>query len=302
MGGFGGPSDLAGLPAIDVMGAISQNATWSNVVNVKGTTTINAGVTVTVSAGSLLSFAATSSLIVNGTLRVQGTAQQGVKLEPATTMAWGGITAKSGGSVDLAYATISNTVVPLGCEAGTTQCKLDHVSINKFTGYGIDVKDNAAFSYIRVENGGADGIYANIVAGKTITVTDSVFRTTGGDAIVMNGAGNYVVDHNNVSAVAAGTTGQHCACHFNGTGTYTVTYNDFDSSTVGFMASKMAAGSKVNFNNFISNTYSTSDGTGVNAAADLTNNYWGGGAPPAIMGNGNTTPYSTAKVAGTGPR
>ncbi len=303
MGGGGGPSDLAGLPTMDVMGPIAANATWNNVINLKATTTINAGVTVTVAAGSLISAASGASLIVNGTLKVQGTAAQGVKLEPATTSSWGGILAKSGGSVDLAYASITNTVVPLGCEAGATLCKADHVAISKFTGYGMDIKSAATLSYVKVEQGGSDGIYASTVAGQTVSISDSTFRTTGGDALVLNGAGNFTITHNTVSAVVAGTTGQHCACHFDATGTYNVTFNTFDSSTVGFMASKMAAASVVNNNNFISNTYSASEtGVGVNAGVDLKNNYWGGGPPPAILGNSNTMPYSTTPIAGTGPR
>jgi hypothetical protein len=297
-------ADLAGVPSIDVNpGPIAADTTWSNVVNVKGSVTVNAGVTLTIAAGAVVRVAGASGILVDGTLRVQGTSAQRVLLDGVTTAAWTGVSVRSGGRADIAWATVNNTTVPVSCAAGTTLCKLDHTRLNKFTGYGMNIAAPATLTYLTVENGGADGVYATLTTGQTLTVTDSIFRTTGGDALVMNGTGNYIVDHNTISAVNPGTIGQHCACHFNGTGTYTVTANNFDSSSVGFMASGMSATSAVTGNNFYSNTYSESQtGVGVNAAADLTNNWWAGMPPPAILGNSKTMPYAQNVIPGTGPR
>ena len=258
----------------------------------------------TASAGTVVSVTPGVSLVVKGSLATVGSAASHVIFNPATAgMSWGGIIVQSGGSLDLAYTDVNTTNVPLTCNTGTVKCKADHTAFLGFTGVGMSISTSAVFSFVEVASGGSDGISAQTLAADTISITDSKFHTTGGDAIVMNGAGNLTFDHNHVYATVAGATpGQHCACHFNSTGTFLVTFNDFEGSTVGFMASQMNAASKVNNNNFITNTYATSDGTGVNAGASLINNYWGGGAPPAIMGNSNTTPFSTTKIAGTGPR
>ncbi len=292
-GGGGGGPDLAGQTGSDVSGPIMTDSTWSGLINVTASVTVTSGVTLTVAA-------------VAGALRVQGTAASGVKLQPIQQGgSWGGISVTSGGSLDLAYATLDQGLTPISCAQGALLCKADHTALTNYTGVGMLISAPATFTYCRVEKGGSDGISVNAAAAELVIVTDSSFHATGGDAIVVNG-GNLTFQHNTVYGDMTGTTptGQHCACHFASAGTFLVDHNDFYNSAYGLMASDMSATSKINQNNFYSDTnlWGTADGNGVNALADLTNDYWGGGPPPLITGNINTTPYSTTKIAGTGPR
>jgi hypothetical protein len=69
----------------------------------------------------------------------------------------------------------------------------------------------------------------------------------------------------------------------------------------------LSAASKINRNNFYDDGIywgpsSSGAAAGVNPAVDFTNNYWGGAAPPQIMGNSKTTPYMNSMIAGTGPQ
>jgi len=304
----GAPSanpDLAGVQGTGVSGTISTDATWSTLIMIGGDTTIAPGATVTVTAGTTISVASGANLIVGGKLLVQGTSAMPVKFVPETAMgSWGGLSVKSGGSLDVAYATVDYAVTPLSTLAGATLVKLDHTNLTHYTGVGAQIGSAATFTYVRVEFGGSDGITVNAGAADTVTITDSIFHATGGDATVVN-AGNLTFNHNAVYGdTAGGGLGLHCACHYSSTGTFLVDHNDFYDAVYGFMASDMGATSKVNSNNFYQNGngWGTSDGNPVNAGVDLTNNYWGGGAPPLIQGNSRTTPYSTTKIAGTGPR
>jgi hypothetical protein len=284
--------------------SITGTVSWSDLMNITQTTTIESGASVTVGPGTMITVASGASLVVKGTLTTMGSSAQHVKLSPATAgSVWGGVIVQSGGSIDLNYTDIDHTNVPLGCSAGAAQCKADHTSLTNYTGVGMQLATKATLSYMLVENGGSDGISGTPAAGETVTITDSVFHVTGGDAIVMNGAGNLTFDHNRVYGNGGAAPGQHCACHFDSTGTFLVTYNNFEASTFGLMASSMSAQSKVNNNNFINNpdAYGPASGN-INPGADLTNNYWNGAAPPTLMGNSNTTPYSTTLIVGTGPR
>lgn len=298
-------ADLAGVTGTGVSGTLSADASWSTLINISGDTTIAPGVTITVTPGTVVSVASGANLIVGGKLLVQGTQAMPVKLTPAAAMgSWGGISVKSGGSLDVAYATIEYAVTPLASLAGAQLVKLDHTQLLHYTGVGAQIGSAATFSYVRVEFGGSDGITVVAGANDLVTITDSIFHSTGGDATVVN-AGNLTFNHNSVYGdTPNGGAGLHCACHYSSTGTFLVDHNDFYDSVYGFMASNMGAASKVNNNNFYQNGngYGTADGSPVSAGVDLTNNYWGGGAPPTIMGNSRTTPFSTAKIAGTGPR
>jgi hypothetical protein len=305
-GGAGGGGGGSGLS-----GSITSNQTWDGMVQIGGSISIEAGATVTVAAGALVNVMPGANISVKGTLITQGTAAS-----PATfnTMqqgsSWGGIIVQAGGTANLSYANIEYTTVPFSCVTGAAQCKADHTQLLNFTGVGMSLTESATFSYMRVEFGGSDGISFQGSAGQTVTITDSTFHQTGGDAIVADGAGNLVFQYNHVYGNGGATPGQHCACHFDSTGTFTVDHNLFEQSSVGFMASSMDAQSKVMYNNFENNPsiYSSAGGTNVSAQADLSHNYWGSSTPPAIPGNttnqgtAGTAYYATAIATGIGPR
>ena len=218
---------------------------------------VAAGATLTVAAGTPVLVAAGKSISIAGSLKVQGTAASMARFDPAVANGeWGGITIKSGGSGDLAYAAITYTNVPLTCSAGALLCTADHSNFQHYSGIGMSISAKATFSHVLVENGGGDGITCSTPAGQGVTITDSIFHLTGGDSIVVNGAGDLTFQYNHVYGNGGATTamsGQHCACHFNSTGTFLVDHNTFELSQVGFMASEMNAQSKVNNNNFLNN-------------------------------------------------
>ncbi len=308
MAGPGNPgaSDLAGPQgAPGVSGTLSADTTWTGDVAVSGDVTVPSGVTLTVAAGANVTFAGAANVIIGGKMSIQGTSASPVTLTAANqASAWGGLTVQSGGSLDSAYATLSYTVTPLTTFAGATLTQLDHTQLLHYTGVGAQIAAPATFTYVRVEFGGSDGITVNAGPNDLVTITDSTFHMTGGDATVVN-AGNLTFNHNAAYGdTPGGALGVHCACHYASTGTYLVDHNDFYNASYGFMASNMGAASKVNENNFYANglEWGSADGNPVNAGVDLTNNYWGGGAPPTIQGNSRTTPYSTTKITGTGPR
>lgn len=75
----------------EVSGAITQSATWSGTITVKGPTTIKSGVTITVAAGTTINFIGSNNLSIEGTFDAQGTAAAKVNLKPQTGTFFGGL-------------------------------------------------------------------------------------------------------------------------------------------------------------------------------------------------------------------
>ncbi len=75
----------------ELSGAITQSATWSGTMTVKGPTTIKSGVTITVAAGTTINFIGSNNLSIEGTLDIQGTAAAKVNLKPQTGTFFGGL-------------------------------------------------------------------------------------------------------------------------------------------------------------------------------------------------------------------
>ena len=310
MAGPGGQgADQGGTPGTGVSGTITTDTTWSGLTNVSGAVTVASGATLTISAGSLVSIAAGADIHIQGSLVAAGTSASPVLFQSVQQgTAWGSLLVESGGSIDLTYADIEYANVPISCATGAVKCTADHTKLEHFSGQGMMIATSATFTHMDVELGGSDGISFQGTAGQTVTITDSIFHATGGDAIVADGAGNLTFQYNHVYGNGDGTnqtpTGQHCACHFDSSGTFTVDHNLFEKSSVGFMASQMNAQSHVNMNNFETNQALASPASGApSSLADLKNNYWGTATCPASI-NGNTTSAtcSTTEIAGTGPR
>jgi hypothetical protein len=311
-GGSGGGSNPGpGGMGMTVSGAIASNTTWSGLVNATGDVTVNQGAILTIDAGALVKFAANKALIVNGTLKVTGSAASLVTLQPDTLPGnWGGIQVAAGGSVNVSYATLTYAQTALSCATGAAGCAADHMTVTNFSGLAMTIQSSATFDHIKVENGGSGGIYAIAGANDTVKITNSIFHATGGDAVTSD-SGNFTFQFNHSYGNGGSTPQVHCACHFDTTGLLLVDHNDFDDTSVGFMASNMADGSKINYNNFSANAQVWSPASGnINAKADLSKNYWGSATPPTIGGNTtnqkvNGMPvdaFYTATVPGTGPQ
>ncbi|MDB4969366.1 MAG: hypothetical protein JWN44_5055, partial [Myxococcales bacterium] len=311
-GAGGGGGGSGGAVGTTKTGPIAADETWTGAISMTGDVTVNAGVTLTVAEGALVQVAAGKALLVNGTIKVVGTAAAPSSFKPIQMgMAWGGIEVNAGGSANLVYADFAQPTTALTCAAGAAACVADHIKVHDYTSVGVSVQSSATFTYLSIEKGGGGGILINAAAADTVKITDSTFHLTGGDAVIADG-GNLTMQYSKSYGDGGASPGVHCACHFATPGTLLVDHNDFAGSSYGFMAGAMSATSKVNNNNFTGNTdaYGTS-GSNVNAMADLSQNYWGGATAPAI--GGNTTNQKNAQglpanaffatpVAGTGPR
>jgi hypothetical protein len=300
--------DLLGVPPMDVTGGVTADTTWMGVINVKADVPVSAGVTLTVNPGTVINISAGFGITISGTLKVMGTTASPALFNPAVSgMAWKGITVASGGSATISNANIDTTTTPFTCAPGAALCKVDHTNMVHYTGVGAALAAATTLDHVRVEFGGSDGIGENAPAGTLVTITNSIFHTTGGDAIVVT-SGDLTFSYNKVYGdVKGGGPGLHCANHFAGAGTVLADHNDFYQTSYGLMVSGLSATSKISNNNFYDDGIYwgpslSGASAGVNPAVDFTNNYWAGAAPPAIMGNSKTTPYMTAMIAGTGPQ
>ena len=168
----------------------------------------------------------------------------------------------------------------------------------------------ATLDHLVVDQGGSGGVVITAGATDTVTITDSSFHATGGDAVVAD-TGNLTLQYSHMYGnTAGGNSGVHCATHIATTGLILADHNIMEDANYGLMASNMAATSKLNLNNFIGygsggtgGAYTPASGALLNAGVDLTNNYWNGQAPPTGTGTTKTTTtYTTNMVAGCGPR
>jgi hypothetical protein len=316
-------SDMAGptvsMPPVtgastDVSGSLTADTTWNGSYHMTADVIVPAGKTLTVAAGAQITAEPTVGLRVDGKLLVAGTSASTVLFTMAGTAEWYGLDIRSGGQIALSYATVEHVTYGVVCETGATACQADHAVFQHFSDNGVHTSVNSTFDHIRVELGGSDGFNAN-TNGITVTITNSTFHQTGGDAVWMQ-MGSLDFEHNEVYGNVVGglTADQHCAIHLAGTGTFTIKSNNFYKSVYGLMASQMGTSSVVSGNNFYDNGSewgaSVSDSNlnpvGINAAVQLGGNYWGGSVP-SIPGNATVNPatastFSAAMIAGTGPQ
>ena len=311
-GGGGGGGGGSGGVGVAKSGPLSADETWTGAISVTGDVTVNAGVTLTIADGALVQVAAGKAIIVNGTIKVSGTAAQGVTFSPNPMPgSWGGIQVSMGGHATIGYSTMNYPSTALACAAGAATCVADHMKVLHFSASGLSIQSAATLSYLTVDTGGAGGIVINAGANDTVTITDSIFHATGGDAVVAD-AGNLTLQYSHMYGnMVGGNSGVHCATHFATKGVVLADHNIMEDANYGLMASDMAATSKLNLNNFIGygtaanggGAYSPAGANTINPGVDLTNNYWNGGAPPANTGTAKTaTTYTTAQVPGCGPR
>jgi hypothetical protein len=309
-GGGGGGSSTGGV-GTDKSGTLSADQTWSGAITISGDVTVAAGVTLTIADGTLIQVAAGKALLVAGTLNIQGTSATGVSFTPNPTPGtWDGVQVQQGGAATISYTTFNYPTTGLSCAAGTTTCAMDHSKVLNYSSVGVTLMGTATMDHITVDTGGSGGLLIQGGATDTVTITDSIFHHTGGDAVIAD-AGNMTLQYSHIYGDAAGGgAGVHCATHIASTGVILADHNILEDANYGLMASNMAATSKINYNNFLNygsgstgGAYSEAAGTLITAGVDLTNNYWNGQAPPTGTGTTlTTTTYQTTQVPGCGPR
>jgi hypothetical protein len=295
-----------------VSGTISADATWTGVVEVSDSVTVASGVTLTIADGALIKVATGKGIIVNGTLKLAGSAAVGVKLQPDPMPgSWDGIQIMQGGSLAGSYAELDYSSTAVTCATGAAACAADHLSVMNFSSLGMMISSSATFDHLTLESGGGGGLYVSAGASDLVKVTNSIFHATGGDAVTAD-SGNFTFQFNHSYGNGGATPLVHCASHLDTTGTLLVDHNDFDDATYGFMASNMNPQSKVNYNNYSGNAFAYGPASGaIDAGADLSKNYWGSATPPTIMGNTTNQKsaqgmpvdaFYTTPVTGTGPQ
>jgi len=309
--GGGGSGGSSGGVGADKSGNLTADETWTGAINVTGDVTVNAGVTLTIADGALVQVAAGKSIIVKGTIKVQGTSATGVNFAPNPMPGtWDGIQVQSGGSATISYAMMKYPTTGLSCATGAVGCAMDHSKVTNFSSTGISLQVSATLDHVTVETGGSGGVVVLAGAADTVTITDSIFHATGGDAVIAD-SGNLTLQYSHMYGdMTGGNSGVHCATHLATTGVILADHNIMEDANYGLMASDLAATSKINLNNFVGygsggtgGPYSPAGANMLNAGVDLTNNYWNGQAPPTNTGTTKvTTTYQTAMVPGCGPR
>jgi hypothetical protein len=160
-----------------VSGNIAANTTWSDTVNITGTTTIKPGVVVTVMPCTNMNGAATSGLLVQGTLDIQGT-----NIAPVLYQDLGGygIHLPPGGVLTTHYyVQVGSGIHLTGGSATLIDTRMSHSDHDFLTmgGGTVDVE----YSAIGVEPGEGDTTHCDMhfgAGGNVIKVTHSNLSTS----------------------------------------------------------------------------------------------------------------------------
>jgi hypothetical protein len=113
-----------------VSGAITAATTWSGTVNVVSQVTINSGATLDIAAGTTLRIAETASIVVKGTVNVNGAKGAVVQISPFTaTGHHGGFVIPSGGVLQMTYGNqVGGGLSVSGGKVTVTDSKLSRAS------------------------------------------------------------------------------------------------------------------------------------------------------------------------------
>jgi hypothetical protein len=286
-----GSPDAAPPPpnTMDVSGDITASATWSGAIRLTATTTIKAGATITVSPSATIYAGSASSLIVEGTLLVNGAMGTTVTFTPDTgATKWPGIDVASGGSATIMYADISHADMALTCETGDVACDIQYSNVH----------DNAsaamAAGLLTAEHTQFIGDNVLYIQGGDVTLTDSVVAGGTHDLLVQSG-GSLTVSY---SQVGSATTYQHCGFHISASTKLQVDHSILNTNVYGFMLGGSPT-AKINHNNYVSSTTLDVEDDGGNTGADLSNNWWTGASPSVA---GATVSKAGAAFTDVGPR
>ncbi|HKQ68595.1 MAG TPA: NosD domain-containing protein [Polyangiaceae bacterium] len=223
-------------------------------VALAATKTIAANTITSVCAGAVVSAAAGKnvSIVVQGTLRVEGTMAMPAKFEASAHGAmanWQGIVIDQGGSLVMTYGEVRDAKISLETKAGSTY-QIDHV-LTEYSDMELKLASTGTIDHGVFHGRGATQSEKPVqIISASPKITNSLFdkgKGPGGpDTIVVSGAASApVFDHIDVSA-------SHCAFHFNeGTGA-TISNSFVHNNTYGLMV-EASSMNKIFHNNFVDN-------------------------------------------------
>jgi hypothetical protein len=278
------------LPAL-----IATNLTVSGDVFAATTSTIATGATLTVQAGAVVRVAAGASLVVNGTLLINGTKTSWVELDSQTRTGaglWAGLVVGATGVATLNHVNFHHAALALTTQAGSSAT---------VTGFRIDTSSAAlsigaasTFRYGTVHSlGVAQAASPLSIAAASPTFTDVVFdnANAGVDMIVISGGGA-TFDHVEVTQC-------HCAFHFGAGQNITVRGSTIHDNAYALM-NYGALNTRFEGSNLTVNTVNIGICTGGTFVG--VGNYAAGSMFDTTCATQmNTTPSATA-LTGVGPR
>jgi hypothetical protein len=196
--------NLQGVDVVAHAGPLTGSQTWGpGVHQVKASVTVPLGATLTVAPCTRVEMARGTNLYVYGRLMVEGA--DGAPVDFVSTLSgkrWGAIWLKTGGTADLAYATLlggggslaasqSDTMgSPLYVNGlGDSPLRVDHVTVEGATGVGVALV-NAGFASgstaLTVHGSGAQAVYLG--ADGLGTLPDGTYTGNAVDAIALQTA------------------------------------------------------------------------------------------------------------------
>lgn len=279
-------------------GAASGGDTLCGNVTLAETRTVAAGQTLTICPGSTITAADTVSLIVDGTLQVQGTAASPVKLSGATDAAgaWTGLVLDAGAQVTATYLEIHDADTAIAARPGS-QYSFDHLLIDTSSAMLV-LSSNGTIAHGTLRGLG-DGQSESPVlinnASPQITntsVTQGLYN--GVDMIVIGGSASApLFDHVEVAD-------SHCAFHISESTGLTISNSFVHHNAYGMMTFESQSG-HLNHNNWEDNSIHI--GTCVSGISDeVAANYFdsapfGDGSCDSLTATGTVTvPYATNVV------
>jgi cysteine-rich repeat protein len=273
-----------------IAGGNLSTQTWTaanSPYTVQGDITVIAGATLTIDPGVVVQAAANSDaqvagrnttrveITVNGSLVVNGTAQQPVTFKSTTASAgsWYGIIAAAGAtSVDIHYADIQSAIYSVTAEATGNQVTLANVSSSSSSTSGLGRRAGApSLTAVSAIGTGSYGVYVSDSANPVIT--GSVIRnsSSGGMFITHNTPGHSVTV-TNCTINANGSYGIYSGAGSGNGATINVKNSIITNQSYGVYKSDAAAWSVTNsnvWNNTSSNYINVSAGTATISANPL---------------------------------
>ncbi len=258
-----GPQDIMGGPI---------SGTWSGEFTILGDVNVPAGSTLTVQGGSLLKFGSNVKLTVEGALVLDGA--QGMVRVLSNGAPWGGIDVQGSLTANV-FELRDATECITGREASSIQLTSGFIACSR----AFTLANGATLDKVRVLGGST-----NILSGGPLTMRDSLidFRhpTVSPDCLLVTG-GSVEMDYSQV-------TGCHCPFHV-GAGDLVVTNSILDGAAYPVMIANSTA--RFSRNNFQATQAHLQD-IGGNISADISDNYFEGGAP--VLDTEDTTQFRGA--------
>ncbi|MBX7196045.1 MAG: hypothetical protein K1X94_28575 [Sandaracinaceae bacterium] len=266
---------------------------WCGSVIVDGTVHIAAGQTVTICAGSDVRVSAAAAIQVEGTLLAEGTSAGPITFGGLADARWTGLVID--GTATLMHTTVRDATRAIEGRAGSI-ISVDHGGIEASM-QAFQLANGATFTSATILGGSTNGITGGVLAMTDVTL-DLEHPVSGPDCTDWSGGGA-MLDHVHL-------TGCHCPIHINrATAPIEITNSILDGASYPIMIAESDA--QIHGNHLIDVANGILDiGDGAGITADVSGNYWGGGAADISSSRpGQFTGadvVESAPIAGVGPR